>query len=258
MCLLISQPKNKSVSEEHLKTAYENNNDGAGFCYADNGRIIINKFRSFKKFYNQYETATKKHGATSDFIIHFRMSTHGTNKGVENVHPFKVNNELAFAHNGIISGVGDSKRLSDTQLFNKKVLKNLPNDFIKNSIIQVLIGDWIGNSKLVFLDNAGESFIVNKSMGHRDELGVWFSNESYECDLYAMNYGYNYYGGFHKPKINKTKRYKAGKQLTLTHNADELKMACSWCECVSADVKYHTSYGEQIPLCTTCAKYSNY
>ena len=132
----------------------------------------------------------------------------------------------------------------------------MPSGFINNAIIRGLLGEYIGNSKLVFLDNTGASFIVNKKLGHRDEYGVWFSNESYECDLYAYG-GYNYYGGFRKPKIN-TKRYKAGKQLSLTHNADELKMCCSWCECSNSDVKYHTSYGEQIPLCKTCAIYSNY
>ena len=247
MCLLIQQPKNKSVSKEKLFNAYENNDDGAGFCYSDNGRIVINKFRSFKKFYKHYNRAIKTHGVNSDFIIHFRMSTHGTNNGTFNVHPFKINNKLAFAHNGIISGGGDSKKLTDTQLFNKRVLKNLPNNFIKNNIVQTLLGDYIGNSKLVFLDNAGESFIVNKEMGHRDKSGVWFSNDSYEC-----NYGYCY-GGYNYKHIawNDTKRYKGGEIVSLSGNKGKYK-ECDFCGTYSPNTEIVESFGEINQLCTSC------
>ena len=196
MCLLIQQPKNREVSREKLKTAFDNNPDGAGFSYAHNGRVHVEKFRKFKPFYKRYKKAVSVVGKTSDFIVHFRLTTHGTNKGTFNVHPFRVNDELAFAHNGVINGVGTSKKLSDTRLFNKKVLQNLPSGFITNSVVQTLLGEFIGHSKLGFVDGSGNSFLVNEKLGHYDEEGVWFSNESYIEDDWSC-YGY---GGAYFPR----------------------------------------------------------
>ena len=76
MCLLIRQPKNKVVSDEKLQISYENNDDGAGFSYARNGKVYVEKFRDFGKFLTNYKLAVERFGKTSDFVVHFRLQTH--------------------------------------------------------------------------------------------------------------------------------------------------------------------------------------
>lgn len=180
MCLLINQKKKaKTLKPGLLKRSYDNNNDGAGFAYANNNKLVVKKYRDFETFNDAYQRLHRKHKATSAFLLHFRIGTHGSSNGTTNVHPFFVNENLVFAHNGVISNVRDDKKLSDTQVFNNDVLKHIKGTWIQDDAILYLIGQSIGHSKLVFLDNNGDFKIVNKHLGHW--VGkTWFSNKSYE------------------------------------------------------------------------------
>ena len=114
--------KKQKNKKEHLKNAYDANPHGAGFGYVQDAKIIVKKFRDFNEFYKAYEIAFNDAGSASEFIIHFRLSTHGLNKGTYNVHPFYVSNKMIFAHNGIISNVDTHKKKSDTRCFNDDIL----------------------------------------------------------------------------------------------------------------------------------------
>ena len=234
MCLLINQEKGSEISKEYLQNGYDNNDDGAGYCYLnENGRIEIKKYRSFKKFYKAYSKDVKKYNKTSNFIVHFRIGTHGQDEGTINVHPFKVRKGLVFAHNGTISKAPIDDILSDTQMFNKEVLQNLPQDFVYNKGMQTLISEYIGHSKLVFLDDNGDTIIINEHMGEW-EGGVWYSNSSYKssygnygCNL---NYGYNYgsyqsgWGG-----VAPTKSVSNLKPVSIKTKVTEGIYECEWC-----------------------------
>jgi predicted glutamine amidotransferase len=145
--------------------------------YADNGKIVIHKeLVSFEKFFNAFKEA-RKNNQDKTFVLHFRIATHGK-IDLPNCHPFEVNENLAFCHNGIIN-ISNEKHESDTASFNKLVLKELPKDFIKNEAILYLVENALSGSKLVFLDSEGDYTILNEDEGLW-KYGCWFSNRSFE------------------------------------------------------------------------------
>lgn len=177
MCIAIYKPEGKVLSLATLKECYTSNPDGAGFMYAENKKLHIEKgFFSFKSFYDAF----KKH-ESKQTVIHFRIKTHGK-IDTANCHPFAVNNAIGFVHNGVISGFGDSD-FSDTVRFNEQILRPLVNKWGNLALFQDpiidLIESRIGYSKLVFLDRHGNHKIMNESKGVWDN-GVWFSNTSYK------------------------------------------------------------------------------
>jgi len=189
MCIILAKPASKEVSKETLLECWNSNSDGAGYMYNANGTLRIKKgFFSFDSFYQSYKDSVV--GRNRKAVIHFRIKTHGeVNK--ENCHPFNVNTDVAFAHNGIISNVStkDNKDFSDTWHFNEKILKPLVTkypDILENPECQMLLDAFIGASKLAFLTAQDKMFIVNHEAGVFDD-GVWYSNRSY---LPAKVYNY--------------------------------------------------------------------
>ena len=177
MCIAIYKPEGKVLSQATLKECYTSNPDGAGFMYAENKKLHIEKgFFTFQSFYDAF----KKH-ETKQAVIHFRIKTHGK-IDTTNCHPFAVNNAIGFVHNGIISGFGDANH-SDTIGFNQNILQPLVSKWgnlalFQDPIINLIEGR-IGYSKLVFLDRHGNHKIMNEGKGQWDD-GVWYSNDSYK------------------------------------------------------------------------------
>lgn len=203
MCIAILNSKG-ILSKKTLKTCWDNNSDGAGFAYAEKGKIkVIKEMDNFNTFYGRY-LECRKGREDQNFIIHFRITTHGK-VDLTNCHPFKVNNELAFIHNGIINNVARHLDYSDTYIFNEVILKKLPKDFIFNSAIIELIDEYIGWSKLVFLTGKGEAVIVGEKSGKWDG-GNWFSNDSYKESKFV-------YVGLQKVAKND---YKSGSKANVS------------------------------------------
>ena len=177
MCIAIYKPEGKVLSQATLQECYDSNPDGAGFMYAQDKKLHIEKgFFSYDSFYQAY----KKH-ETKQAVIHFRIKTHGK-IDTTNCHPFAVNNSIGFVHNGIINGFGDSNH-SDTIGFNNAILQPLVHKWgnlalFQDPIIDLIEGR-IGYSKLVFLDRHGNHKIMNEGKGVWDN-GVWYSNNSYK------------------------------------------------------------------------------
>jgi hypothetical protein len=186
MCIIIVKPVNKVINERLAEYCWNKNKDGAGFVFSDNNRLRIYKhvgenFYDFWKLYNRYVRSKNKE-KNHTVIMHFRIATHGSIEKM-NCHPFRINQELCFAHNGVIVGITvpkDSKK-SDTNLFND-LLKKLPSGWTKNKTTVQLVQHFIGsNSKLAFMDNDGEMAIFNEARGDWDEdTGLWFSNLNYK------------------------------------------------------------------------------
>lgn len=177
MCIAIYKPEDKIIPKKTLIECYNSNPDGAGFMYAENKKLHIEKgFFSFNSFYNAYKIHAHKKA-----VLHFRIKTHGK-IDTTNCHPFSVNNSIGFVHNGVISGFGDSNH-SDTIGFNHGVLQPLVNKWGNLALFQDplkdLIESRIGYSKLIFLDRHGNHNIFNESKGVWDD-GVWYSNNSYK------------------------------------------------------------------------------
>ena len=180
MCIIALIPQQKQISKATLKRCWENNQHGGGFMFTDGKRVHTHKeMSSFKRYWNNFIDARNKY-PKSVFVCHFRISTHGK-INEDNCHPFKVNDKLGFAHNGIIRNAPTSSDYSDTYMFNVSILQHLPSNFLSNKSIIALIKEYIGSgSKLAFLSHDNKYTIVNESAGQWDENGVWFSNGGYK------------------------------------------------------------------------------
>lgn len=178
MCIIAYSPASVTIPKEHLEQSFISNADGAGFMYAEHDRLHIEKgFMDFNSFYKAYKPHEDK-----PIAVHFRITTHG-DSNQENTHPFQVGKNLAFVHNGVISAVGrPDKSKSDTYWFNQKILVPVykrDSRFIFKDHFKDLIKEYIGWSKLVFINNKGHHTIINEDKGVWDN-GVWYSNTSYK------------------------------------------------------------------------------
>jgi predicted glutamine amidotransferase len=189
MCIAIFKPHGVKLEKSVLQKCFDNNKDGCGFAYheSENNRIIVKKgYSKFDDFWaNFYRHMNRK------MIIHFRNATHGE-VDFENCHPFFVNENLVFAHNGMIIKINrwDLKK-SDSWHFNEAILRGIVEKFPeiwKSAQFRVLVEFYIGKSRLIFMDNKGDVAIFNKELGV-EEFGCWFSNNYYKVDR-ATEYGY--------------------------------------------------------------------
>lgn len=197
MCIAILNTKG-TISKDTLLTCWNNNNDGAGMIYTtlNNELKTYKELTNFEKFYNEYKKQ-RKANKDSNFVLHFRIATSGK-IDLNNCHPFKVNKNLAFVHNGMIDIEPLSNAVSDTFTFNESIIKNLGNNFLYNEAIIRLIETYIGYSKLIFLNSFNEAFIINEELGVWDKDN-WYSNTTYKTikQTKAYNYGYaQYYDGY--------------------------------------------------------------
>lgn len=209
MCIAILNVKG-TLKTEQIKNSWDNNNEGAGLLWREQGKLQTFKSYSYKEFLNKYLTLRDNKNITK-IVLHFRIATSGHDKYV-NLHPFLVNDNLGFVHNGVIYGLGNKER-SDTFQFNE-MLKGLPTGFLHNETIVKFIENYIGYSKLVFLDNKNNHYIINESLGHYDNIGNWYSNDSYK-----QNNDFVYFGN---QKVSK------GKTETKAQKKQAKKYSKKW------------------------------
>jgi glutamine amidotransferase len=182
MCIAIYKPEEKRISEETLKECFKNNSDGCGFAYISESytghrKIKIKKSMTFEGFLKQYRRAIKVQ-PDSPFLIHFRIKTHGE-ISTYNCHPFRIDNEHVFIHNGILKDVTPKGKDSDTQAFNKEVLQGLPKGWMRSEAISKLIESFISTNKIVVMNIDGDVRFYNEAAGNWKD-GVWYSNTSYK------------------------------------------------------------------------------
>lgn len=193
MCLCLVRYPGTTITRKRLRNCYLSNTDGGGLAFAHAGKLFIEKgFFGFRRLYKRFREIERNY-PESCIVVHFRTMTSG-GKSEETCHPFYVNDNLAFAHNGIFSGLGTLKQ-SDTQVFNETVLKKLPNNFLKDSKIFKQIEKYADKSlsKFVFLDNKNNVTIFNIEGGVWED-GVWFSNSGYKFEYSSYYNSYNHFG----------------------------------------------------------------
>lgn len=204
MCIIAIKPRGKEFMEEDvIRTMFRNNPDGAGFCYADKAKVVIKKgYMDVDSFIEAIKHIPNH--KDKNVVLHFRIGTAGSNsKG--NCHPYpishkvedlkatQINTELGIVHNGIIPIKADKEHdMNDTQTYIRDNLwarytKN--KYFYKNEKIQNKIKNEI-NSKMVFLDNNGDFYLVGDFIG--TVAGYIYSNDTYlDWDKRDWKY-YNY------------------------------------------------------------------
>jgi hypothetical protein len=173
------------MTEESLNNCWMANDDGAGVAWAYKGQLYVFKeLKNFDTFYNYYNKLVETIGNESPMILHFRIKTHGP-INLSNCHPFLVNENLAMVHNGILSiDVPKDSTDSDTAVFNKIILRKLPEDFLNNGAIITLLEKFCIGSKLIFLDSLGNYKIINEKSGDWID-GIWYSNNSHKPRSYT-------------------------------------------------------------------------
>lgn len=194
MCIIASIPKGVGViNESTLQNMTNNNSHGFGVSYIKNDEIKIYKTMDSKKFVSNVMEIQSKYSKSSDILIHCRIATSG-NTDIKNCHPFKVDNNTVFAHNGVLDCVEPTQSMSDTRMFNKVFLKNMQPNFLGSIKVREFIGEIINSDKMVFqtinpaLDK--NTYIINKDLGV-EQNGIWFSNNSYKARNLVSNYTYD-------------------------------------------------------------------
>jgi predicted glutamine amidotransferase len=182
MCIAILKPEGVLLSNKIFSNSFGWHSDGAGFIsFNPETKEYVNKkgfftLEDFLKSYKPYERNL--------CLIHFRKSTGGS-RNEENCHPFMLNENLGFVHNGMISIDIENEAKSDTWHFNE-MLKGLVNknpDLLKNKAFISLLERYIGYSKIVFLNSDGEAVFLNKQLGITSVNNVWYSNNTYRHDI---------------------------------------------------------------------------
>jgi len=194
MCIAILNTKKAGrLPKSHIKNSWDNNEMGSGLLWTNNGKLHVFKTYVYDEYIDKYNQLRDDKDVGS-IVLHFRIATSGY-KGEHNLHPFLVNDNLGFVHNGVIKGLGN-KEFSDTYEFND-MLKKFKHDFTTCDMSKYFISEYIGYSKLVFLTADDKHTIIN------EELGKWVDGNWYSNDSYKQYNDYSYYGN---TKVSKSKK----------------------------------------------------
>jgi len=209
MCIAIYKPKDKSLSREVLERCFINNPDGAGFAFAKDGQLYIQKgYFTFDNFWEAYSNMPENVPA----IIHFRIGTSGK-KDETNCHPWAINEDIAIIHNGVLGDFAiKDDPISDTGHFTQEILLPLINNVgpycFHESYVRYLVEAALGTSKMISLDKNGNFVIFNSGFGNFVDT-IWFSNTSHEPDKSKNN------------KVNAGKSKPWGSQVHITFHKNQ-------------------------------------
>lgn len=177
MCVIVAMPKGLTVEDDILRQCWDDNDDGAGYMFATEGRLVVRKpFFKFPDLLAAYKRDSAKYGEESAFVVHFRWATHGASNEL-NTHPHILcGGRVGMVHNGIFADTPpQNSGISDTVYFCRTVLaKRQPSQLLGRRFREYL-EDMIGYNKVVMMDYEGKISIVNAVLGDWVD-GVWFSN----------------------------------------------------------------------------------
>ena len=233
MCVIVAKKMGVELpSKKILENCFDVNPDGAGLMYVnENKKIVIEKgFMTFEAFYKKLTELDKKYDLKKKaLVMHFRITTQG-GTSPENCHPFPITddekklkatylecNDVAFAHNGIISlySMRDDKGMSDTMLLSKELLYPLFNynkKFYKQEHNQELIEEIIGTDKIAFLDNEEKIITIGE---FKEDEGVLYSNLNHKKNYNYYNYNYNDYYNYDNYSYNNYNNHELLEELIL-------------------------------------------
>ena len=186
MCIIAIKRKGLDLNKEYVKNCFSNNPDGAGFMYADNGKVHIEKgFFDVNKYIARLdELWDKKDLSNKNLVMHFRIATNGAVNS-QNCHPFPISKKLkdlrktevdsryGIVHNGVISKYSREVKMSDTQKF---IMNDVYRLWMKNNI-EAMEKDMKGNGRFCILKGDGEFELFGQFDFEKD--GWIFSNSSW-------------------------------------------------------------------------------
>ena len=188
MCVIAASEKNVTkMTRERFRQCFETNSDGVGIMWMEDKELKIHKTLNQEEAWGKYSEVHDRFNKESPIVVHFRIGTQGPNN-LDNCHPFVIDKETAFCHNGIISEYSKARSFdkSDTRLFNEAVLRKLPVGFLDNDAIRDMIKKHVSSNKLVFMtviDGECKIAFTNKALGSIKD-GIWYSNLYFDYDRY--------------------------------------------------------------------------
>ena len=206
MCIILVNKKGIEIpSKETFKNMWDNNSDGSGFAYYENGKVKVEKgWFDFEKCYARIKELDETIGLTNrSFVFHARIST-SSKINEMSTHPFQMTNDvrefeklnysvdnMVMFHNGILSNYEPKKpsHLSDTMCFVRDYIHRLytmDKDFLKDEVILQAIDYEKGSSKLAFITS--EDTIVTVGKYETTEDGNMYSNSTYSYNYYSSSY----------------------------------------------------------------------
>lgn len=228
MCLLCYTAPGNEPNWKGLETACINNPDGFGWAIHHGDHIEVGKSMEYMTALETYYDALHATDMNVHSMFHARWATHGS-EDLDNCHPFWVGKtqETVLAHNGVLPvDIPKGDERSDTRYFAEEILpQRSKRVFDKRKSLRKL-EKWMGGSKFVVFTTADhyESpvYIVNEELGHWDNDGSWWSNDSYQHTYYSRLYMSGKVGGWDEDDLLMA-AYKGAK-------ADDPKRTCSICK----------------------------
>ncbi len=206
MCIIAAKARGIDMpSEETIENMWWRNNDGAGFMYAKDGHVHIQKgFMKYSEFKDALDRLAEKENLKDlAVVMHFRITTHGGTKPA-NCHPFPISDSIGVlsklqskcrigvAHNGIIN-ITPRQGISDTMEYIASQLAPLSRavpDFYKNKDLMEMVYNATA-SRLAFLTGDGHIYTVGDFV---EDNGVKYSNSSYKYSTSWRDFGYGLSG----------------------------------------------------------------
>lgn len=218
MCIIAIKPIGiKMPTMSTIENCWYNNPNGAGFMYASNGIVCIEKgFMKLKSLKTALRGLEKKVDVVNTpIVMHFRITTSG-GTSPENCHPFPVSEKLpllqmrkskaplAVAHNGIIDIKPSKKDISDTMEYiisQLAPLYQLRKDFYKLEAGKKLVYNAI-KSKMAIMDGNGYIATIGDFI---EAEGMLYSNTSYKArtSYYKWDFWEKYSLQWYEPKHGK-------------------------------------------------------
>lgn len=194
MCIIVYKPQGKQLpSTDTLRACWDNNPDGAGIMWAENGHVSIRKgFMEWPAFLEALDEVTASIDIeNSPMALHFRIATHGAvMPGC--CHPFAVKDSFAkmrtteieaavgFMHNGVLSGLKTDDTISDSMAFAKSVLvplKAMADDFLDDKRALRIIKNSTQGSRFLLMSKTGLVRIFGNWV---EDHGIYYSNGNYK------------------------------------------------------------------------------
>lgn len=232
MCIAIVKPENELLTVEGLNRCWDNNPDGGGVAYAENGRIVVFKTMDKAEWVDYILSNMER-----ELVVHARYTTRGVSNKL-NCHPYTSGKDSVCFMNGTMPQLPEEKIRSDTRIFAEDIVSRLPHGWQDNSAMSELVRQYAGDAKLIFMFESGRIDILNEDLGNWHN-GCWFSNQWYVEDRYET---YSVGSGFQKQDGDWffSEEECALCQAPLMHHELE-DMTCE--DCIESEIDLLTSKG---------------
>ena len=204
MCVIIHQQKDKrQVTYEEFESSWQSNPHGFWLIYFNNNKVCIEKSMRMKEAWAIYNNLASELEWETDFILHFRYSTHWS-IGLDNCHPFPCGNGKYLVHNGVLGYSSTNpweEDFSDTKLLALTLEKfdvNPNDNWLYNQVVCDFVNSICTWDKILVMDTDGQVYRFGKE-GIESPCGqLWASNDS-PFDMYGYH---KFYGSCNTVEVD--------------------------------------------------------